>query len=358
MIQNWESSFASAAVETGGTHCYTSFNFAYLSRANVLAKTVKAAHPDWTTWAIIVDILPAGVQIDDLTPDFDHVVFAHELPIHNFKQWIFKHDVVEACTAVKGAMMLHVLASGAKKVVYLDPDIAVFHGLSNVVSKLDDFSIILTPHQVEPNTVPSIIRDNEITSLQYGIYNLGFVAVKNDEVGINFASWWADRLNEACYDQIEAGIFTDQKYCDLVPGLFPSVYIERDPGMNVASWNISTRKVHFTRNGTALVNGSPLKFYHFTKVNTEGDIMTSRYAGRNSEVLEIWYWYKRTIAESRGTQLKATPWAYDYFANGEKIRKSHREYFRYNPGVYSAFLNPFTVGEGSFHNLLQSSDRM
>ena len=139
-------------------------------------------------------------------------------------------------------MLRRLLRTGAKVVIYLDPDIAVFHSLDSVVDKLSDASILLTPHQVKPNILEGSIRDNELTSLKYGVFNLGFLAVRNDETGGSFADWWARRLHFACYDEPQNGLFTDQKWCDLVPGLFDRVLIERDPGCNVASWN-SAREV-------------------------------------------------------------------------------------------------------------------
>ncbi len=215
-------------MNTQGVHCYTSFTFSYLSRALVLAQTLRQAHPNWTIWALIVDLPPPGFPAEEFLQSFDHVIYAKDLGLPNFDGWIFKHDIVEACTAVKGEMMRALLAGGAEKVVYLDPDIAVFHSLDGIIAKLDDYSVILTPHQVTPSIGTDAIRDNEMTAYLYGIYNLGFVAARADENGKAFAQWWADRLYSACYDEVQAGIFTDQKYCDIVPALFGNVYIERD----------------------------------------------------------------------------------------------------------------------------------
>ena len=82
---------------------------------------------------------------------------------------------------------------GADKVIYLDPDIAVFHGLTGIEARLDTASIVLTPHQLGPNDTPLAIADNEMTSLKYGTYNLGFVAVRNDANGLGFAQWCHSR---------------------------------------------------------------------------------------------------------------------------------------------------------------------
>lgn len=338
-----------------GVHLYTSFTYAYLSRALVLARSVRRRHPDWIIWAVLVDAPPPDFA-DDLSwrSDFDHVLDPAILFGDEWRKWVFKHDVVEACTAVKGHALMHILESGADKVIYLDPDIAIFHDLSEIERRLDHASIMLTPHQIEPNATPEEIRDNELTSMKYGIFNLGFLAVKNDENGAAMARWWAGRLYKACYDDVPNGIFTDQKYCDHVPGLFAKVDVLRDPGYNVASWNLSRRSVSITRDGALMVNDKyPLRFYHFTKINAEGDIMTDRYARGRLAVFEIWNWYKRAIAAAELPGVPQRYWAYGQYEDGTPIKKEARVYFRTDADLCARFDDPFVSGEGGFQAYLR-----
>jgi len=323
------------------THCYTSFTFSYLSRALILSRTLKAAHPDWTFWALMVDEPPLGQDFSAALAEFDHIVYAKDLQLHQFESWLFKHDIVEACTAVKGRMMQHLMDEGADKVIYLDPDIAVFHPLTKIIDTLDSSSIILTPHQVTPNDEEGAVRDNEIAALQYGVFNLGFAAARNDANGRAFADWWARSLYMACYDDTANGIFTDQKWCDLVPALFDGVFVERDPGCNVASWNLSKRTVSIEADGSILVNGSPLKFYHFTKINTAGDIMTDKYVGDRLDALEVWNWYKRTLAAVQLPPIPKGYWHYGVYENGIEIKKAARLLLRSRADLKAAFGNPF-----------------
>lgn len=339
-----------------GVHLYTSFTYTYLSRALVLARSVRRRHPDWTIWAVLVDDPPPGFA-DDVTwrSEFDCVLDPSTLFGDEWRKWLFKHDVIEACTAVKGHALMHILESGADKVIYLDPDIAIFHDLSEIERRLDHASIVLTPHQIEPNATPEEIRDNELTSMKYGIFNLGFLAVKNDENGVAMARWWAGRLYEACYDDVPNGIFTDQKYCDHVPGLFANVEVLRDPGYNVASWNLSRRLLTITSDGAIMVNEKhPLRFYHFTKINAEGDVMTDRYARGRLAVFEVWNWYKRALAAAELPGIPQRYWAYGQYEDGTPITKEERIYFRTTPGLYERFANPFSVESESFHEHLRA----
>ena len=303
--------------------------------------------------ALITDKPPSGVDLSGALREFSQVIYAHELGFENFDGWLFKHDVVEASTAVKGQMLRHLLLAGADFAVYLDPDIAVFHSLDSVLDRLQHASIVLTPHQTSPNRLPRDVRDNELVSLTHGVFNLGFCAVANDVTGRAFADWWSERLYDACYADLVNGIFTDQKWCDLVPALFERVYVERDPGCNVASWNITTRRLEITGEGNIRVNGHPLKFYHFTKVNSLGDYVTEKYAGENLEIMEIWNWYKRAIRDARVDGIPAGYWAYGAFDNGEKIPKPAREFFRDRVDLNEAFSNPFQTEGNSYYGWLQ-----
>jgi len=103
-------------------------------------------------------------------------------------------------------------------VVYLDPDIEVFGPFVELEKILDEKSIIVIPHMTEPETLLDSLLDNEITAMQNGIFNLGFLAVRNDKEGRKFINWWMERLNVLCFDNIPKGIFTDQRWIDLAPG--------------------------------------------------------------------------------------------------------------------------------------------
>ena len=205
--------------------CYTSFTFSYLSKARLLAWSLKRFHPEWEFVAVITDKEPDGFIFDIKNEPFDTVIWGYELPIDNIESWMFTHNIVEMCTAVKGTVLDILINSGADKVIYLDPDIAVFESLQPIVDFLDIYDVVLTPHQLKPDNHDMAIRDNEIGSLKYGIYNLGFVAISNRNEGKRFAKWWSDRLIDYCYDDVCNGLFTDQRWCDHAPVFFDNVKI-------------------------------------------------------------------------------------------------------------------------------------
>ncbi len=343
-------------------HAYTSFTYSYLNRARVLAKSCKRHHPDWFFWAVITDKQPDGFRLDLSQEPFDGVILVEELYGRETDSWLFKHDIVEACTAVKGRALKHLLSlSDCENVVYLDPDIAVFNPLSSVQEALLTHSIVLTPHQLGPDDTTQAIFDNEVASLDYGSFNLGFLAVRNDAEAGRFTEWWTNRLDTLCYDRLDQGIFVDQKWCNLVPCFFDSVKVLRDPGCNVASWNLSNRHVSFDEAGMIRCNGEPLKFYHFTKLGPIGDTMTQRYAGSNVEVYELWQWYRSEVARLTDPAIPGGWWYYGTFSDGLKIPKPARELYRDREDVRQEFKDPRNDGFQdwlrSHTNILNLPDR-
>ncbi|MEO8114711.1 MAG: hypothetical protein ABI655_10035 [Phenylobacterium sp.] len=333
--------------------CYSSFTFSYLNRARVLFQTLRRFHPDWELVALITDQPPAGFDFQPASEPFDRVVWASDLGIPGFAGWLFQHDVVEVCTAVKGPFIHQACSSGADVVIYLDPDTALFESLDPLLGWLEDHDILLTPHLIDPNDDPAAILDNDISASRTGIFNLGFVAVRTKGEGARFAKWWNDRLLDYCFDDIPAGLFVDQRWCDHVPALFDRVKVLRDPGYNVASWNLSRREVAVEKDGRITVNGSPLRFWHFTKLGPLGDVMTKRYAGQNFPVYEIWSWYRRQVAAATDPAIPARWWAYEAFADGRPISKARRVLYRKRSDLQAAFPDPFASGRNSYQQWLE-----
>lgn len=329
-------------------HCYTSVSFSYLDRARVLAESVRKHHPDWTLWLLLSDEAPEGFHFDIGEECFDHVVTISELGIPEWKQWAFEHDVVELCTAVKGTMLCRLLDEAADAVIYLDPDTAVFAPLSHVIERLEQSSVVLTPHVVQPETTLAGVCDNEIGSLKHGVYNLGFVAVSNTVYGRKFAEWWRDRLLKFCRDDVPNGLFTDQRWCDLVPALFEGVFVLRNSGYNVASWNLATRPIALQADGTIMAGADQLRFFHFTKVNSVGEAMLERYSFGSSEVFELLRWYRSRLIVHRPIGLPANWWMFGTYTDKEPIPRSHRLAWRQRVDLRASFKNPFLAGPDGF----------
>jgi hypothetical protein len=285
---------------------FTSVNIKYLDRAAILVDSMKAIHPDWSSVLLLVD--GHNSLIDEVISLFDYVLYpedvvsedpnswlkirSRDLASNSVSNWLAQHSVTEACTAVKPFAMKY-LSKDYDYVFYLDPDIVVFNELSEVLKPLKmGSSIVLTPHQLEPESDWQAIVDNEFGSLRTGIYNFGFLGIncKHDEA-IKFVDFWLERMKYFCLEESKDGLFTDQKWGNLAPIYFKDTYITQHPGLNVASWNLSKRDFSVDLAGNYQVNGQPLIFYHFSQARGAGLVMARRYSNQNPLVADMWRWY-------------------------------------------------------------------
>ena len=333
-------------------HAFTSFAFESLNRARVFAESLKRHRPEWCLWAVIADRAPEGFRFDAADEAFDRVLMVADLYGGDTEPWVFEHSVTEACAAVKGRALQRLLAEpGAEAAVYFGSDTVVFGGLEPVTEALQDDSIVLSPQKLTPDTDRSGTPQNEIAALAQGVFNLSFLAVRNDEVASDFATWWGDRLDRLCHDRRDIGIFLDQKWCDLVPCFFPEPRLLRDPGCGVSSRNLGERTVSIDREGQILCNGHPLQFFHFDRPGPDGDAETLRNADGDVEVYELWCWYRLELARQTEPGLAEHEWHFARFANGEPIPEAARALYRDHADLRQRFPEP--RGE-VFHDWLRA----
>jgi hypothetical protein len=333
-------------------HVFTSITANYLPKAAALALSVKRQHPQAVFHLVLCDQMPACPE--SVTAPFDTIVNVTELPIENLNSWIFKHRLVEFCTAVKGTAFQFIADRfGAERIYYFDPDIVVLGPLGDLERTLDGCSVLLTPHQCKPETDLQAVMDNEVCSLKHGVYNLGFLAVRMTDQGRSFVDWWADRLRRFCYDDIPSGLFTDQRWIDLAPAFFDDIKIMRDPQYNVATWNLT----HRTATGRApyeiLINGYPLVFYHFSGIDSGAQkMMLERYGAHSPVLFDLRDWYIARCEELGQSTLGGQECIYNSFENGQRITERHRLTYRHREDLIRAFPDPFQTsdrGRSYFH---------
>lgn len=342
------------------TYVYTSISTNYLPKARVLARTLKEHNPDVRFVVFFVEPIPA--QLSDLEESFDETISLTTMDIPQKSSWIFQHTLVEICTAIKGfALELLLARNDCDAVFYIDPDIALFAPLTEISDHFSSSSILLTPHLTDAEKSYEGILDNELSALRHGVYNLGFLGVKNSRTGREFAHWWSSRLYDFCFDDIPNGIFTDQRWIDLVPAYFgDEVAIVRHAGCNVATWNLPNRVITGDFNSGFKVNGQPLIFYHFSGLDSGAQlIMLSKYGQEVPAAHLLRNWYIDFCNRLDDGKFHGAVWIYDFFANGEPISRQHRELYRRRADLQEYFPDPFaceSVGQSYYHWYSANSD--
>jgi hypothetical protein len=328
---------------SSSVHAFTSVTSNYIPKARVLAESVKRVDPSVCFHLLLSDEPPAGFDLAG--EPFDELVLITDLPIENFRPWVFSHRLVELCTAVKGTALEWLFeAKGADKVFYFDPDIAVFDRLDELIGELDEHSVLLTPHQTDPEVSLKGIVDNEICSLRHGVFNLGFVGVANTGEGRRFARWWRDRLLHFCHDDHQRSLFTDQKWVNLAPCMFDEVKVLRSPAFNVSTWNLSTRKATGSLDDGIKINGENLGFYHFSGFDSGAQERQLQEYGDHSPVLfDLRKWYISECERHGQDSLGAVPSVYNFFESGGAIIDSQRILYRNRIDIQQTFPDPYAT---------------
>jgi hypothetical protein len=337
---------------------YTSITLSYLAKARVLGESLRRHAPELRFHLVLSEPPPAwlldGVGRGD--EPFHAVLSVEDLDIPERKAWLFGHDVVEACTGVKGPALVKLLGEpGEDRAIYLDPDIVVFDSLDPILRRLDDCSIVLTPHCADAETELFGIVNNEITSLAHGVYNLGFLGVAGDAEGRRFARWWARRLYHFCHDDIPRGLFTDQRWIDLVPAQFDRVGILRDPQYNVASWNLTQRRLTGSVEEGVCCNGRPLCFYHFSHINTGAlDEACRPLLDRNPALPGLLAWYRAECERQGESRWRSSRWHYAAYDDGTPITRAQRLLYRQDAALRQRFPDPFATRGDSYYRWLRT----
>jgi hypothetical protein len=233
----------------------------YRAQARVLARSFRDQYPDGRCVVLVVD---ASDDLAGPNDGFDVVTLAAlEIPL--LEQMRGRYDAIEFSTAVKPWLLRWMLRQFGDigPIAYFDPDIRFYSRMTELESMLARTWIALTPHLLTGMPLDGKTPDEQALLLA-GVYNLGFIGLSKSEISVQFLDWWEDRLARQCIVQPEDGFFVDQRFIDFVPGLFDDVGILRNPGYNVAYWNLAGRSLSGTSPGEVLVNGTPLRFFHFS----------------------------------------------------------------------------------------------
>jgi glycosyltransferase involved in cell wall biosynthesis len=293
--------------------------------ARALTASLIEQHPTWDRYVLLVDSGSAVEAEPDCT-----TVSLDALALPQPKRFAFRYTILELSTAVKPWMFAYLFALGYERVVYLDPDIVLFSPLAELDAVAPATLLLLTPHltgSIEGDDHPS-----ERAILQAGTYNLGFLAVWRQPATAGFLEWWQSRLEFQCLAEVERGLFVDQKWLDLAPGLFPGVAVLRHDGWNVAYWNLRQRTVR--RDGDRLtVNGVPLRFLHFSGVEPTTPGFVSRHDGRLTleaigDAAPLVERYRARLREYGQAVFERTPYAFAAFTDGTPIPDAARRLYR------------------------------
>ncbi|MBI5053904.1 MAG: hypothetical protein HZB52_11650 [Chloroflexi bacterium] len=327
----------------------------FLPYARCLTDSFLTHHPDGRVFLLLIDEIEGCF---DPAQERFTLVQARELRIPDFEQMTFRYTILELSTALRPFFFAYLFeTSPIQTLVYLDADACLYHPLTQLQEVLQTAQIVLTPHLLAPLNDDGRLL-NELSILSVGAYNMGFIALARGEETVHFLRWWQQHLLKDCVIDLSRNLFVDQRWIDLVPGLFSGVVILRDAGYNAAHWNISYRRLH--RIGDQWhANDVPLVFFHFSSLQPENISVISthqnRYTLSDLPALRPLFEQYHDALFSNG-YATACHWRYTYsrFDNGVPVADDMRYIWRDHDGE-SRWHQPFnTQGDDSFFNWLNA----
>ncbi|MDB5799502.1 MAG: glycosyl transferase group 1 [Rhodocyclales bacterium] len=305
----------------------------YLHFARTLLQSAAVHQPEAKRYCVITDVdhEPALALGDEF-----EIISLGELGLPDGQDFIFQYNILEFNTAVKPWALQHLL-KGHQHVIYIDPDIRLYRAPSEVHHLLTaGADIVLTPHLLAP--LNDDLLPTELDIRRAGTYNLGFCALRDSKNTHDFLDWWQSKLRHDCVVKVDEGIFVDQSWIDLVPGLFENVAVLRHPGYNVAYWNLGQRE--FSRHAASdeiLVNGQPLVFFHFSGLELQKPQTVSKHQNRftlkslTPSVRTLIEDYVRAVIANGADSYGRLEYGFDRYSDGSRISAAERVRFRDNP---------------------------
>ena len=322
---------------------FTACSVNYLSKAFAMCTSVLDHDPDLHVVVLLVDVKrPISLRDKRVT-----LVWAEDIGFPDYLRCAFKYNIIELNTALKPHMALTLLKR-YDRVVYLDPDICVFDSLQPVLDHLDDADFLLSPHALTPYSDDRRPSDRDL--LRFGSFNLGFFAARKSDAARAVLSWWDRKCQADCYYEPSMGLGVDQKWMDLAPCFFNGMKILKDPGVNVAFWNMHERFISREQDRW-LVNGRhPLIFVHFSSYEpadpTSIAAKQTRYepGSRPDFALARDVYAQRLAAVSQIVEVASLDYGYSTMSDGSVISAALRRFYAGAPPArFSDVVDPFRV---------------
>ena len=301
----------------------------YVAFARVLTDSFLEHHPDGTVSVLVIDHEPGYIDPD--AERFDLYTPA-DLDIDGYADMAMAYDILELSTAVKPWFLRHLIDKhDSGRVAYLDPDIEVTESLQPVDDLIAEHGIVLIPHLTAP--IPDDgEKPAETDILIAGIYNLGFIGIGRSEIADKMLAWWSGWLRSHCTVDPARGYFVDQRWVDLVPGMFPELHVLRDHGYDVAYWNVHSRELS-ERDGRVYVDDVPLRFYHYSGFDPEEPHRLSKHQTRirlseEPVLAKLCASYAEKLIAAGHRDARGWPYANTHLADGTPIDAVIRTAYR------------------------------
>ncbi len=249
----------------------------YLAKAKAVADTFLRHNTTYVFYIFLVDTIDPNLDYKALS---NYTIIPIKDVFPNIEDLAHKYNIIELNTAIKPFIFNYLFATDRfASAIYLDPDLLIFDSFLEIDDALKSYNAIITPHFYSP--IDDGKYPSEIDFTPFGLYNLGFIAVKKSSESLKFLNWWHLRLMKYCYINTAYGMFTDQLWINYAPLFFEGFLVIRHLGYNLANWNLYERQIEM-KDETYWVNRTyKLKFIHFSNYDFNNPYIISKYQNRH-----------------------------------------------------------------------------
>lgn len=329
----------------------------YLAQTLAFAESLRALYPDAELQVFLLD------DPEDL-PHFPGVRWRCAAEVLNESLWVelsVRYSILELATALKPYCFQHLFLENYTHVVYCDPDLIFYARPTEMEALLNEgASGVILPHILTP-----LPRDGEqaddLAILKSGVFNLGFLALTGGAESHKLLKWWGDWLRTECWADPRTGVFTDQRWMDFVPCLWPGVKILYHPGYDVAYWNLHERRLDRIGEQWRINDGS-LVFFHFSGFNPKNLKRLSKHETRfsrlegTSPLAVLMEDYRDRLLRHDYASYCRQPLPTLHFDNGLAFDWVARRAFQMAKERDLEFANPLRQGPGSFFEWMIQSE--
>ena len=243
----------------------TYFDSGYLSRGLTLIESLRA-HGDDSSILILALDNDVKVFFDEKQMPGVRAILVDELErvepaLAALKSTRSRMEYYFTCTPLLIRYAMNSANKPGSVAIYLDADLFFFDAPQRALEALGHGSVGIIEHRYPARLAQRLAK--------YGRFNVGWVAFVDDENGRRVLDWYAHSTLEWCGDTPTEGKYADQGYLDRFPE-FAGVEILHSGAFNLAPWNSARHDIRIV-NGTVMVDGDPLDFFHVHGLRRVGD---------------------------------------------------------------------------------------
>ena len=315
----------------------------YLAQARVLALSYAEHNRGESCSVLLLD--DPGRTVDPSSEPFE-IVRPEELGIERFESLAAMYDVTELAAAVRPRLLGRLLERNPGPLAYVDPDIRFFAEIDRIAQLAAEEKVVLTPHLLGEPLPRDDLEPSESALLASGNYDLGFIALAPGPTAERLISWWSEPSRFAYSMQDGPDVRLDQRRFDLVASVTPAFHASSDPGANVSYWNLHERRLE--RQGDRyVVNGGPLRFFHFSGFDPTRPHTLSRHQTRvrfadDPLLAEICDEYAADLYAQGLEGARTQQWGYGRLHDGTKLSPVLRRLYAEGERTGAFGFSPFT----------------